>query len=592
MASNPRLRAANISCGPTAEKNAIEHRSMTDLSSRTVAQLKEELQSKGVDVKGLKLKKDYIEKLQYVLEAESAGTGNGEDTRKPQEQGPSGDPVDSVKEVEADKDQEGKHVSPENHPLPVQDPESTPAEATAVTMKSNEVAEAIEDPTTAITKAEKDEQILGDADGDLAEKMEVAAEAGKQERIEEQGGSPDQPQTQSEQLTAAEIKEEGQVAVEAAEAPAPPIEASTTSDIDTSEQKMEQTTDLNKKTQDRDGADKRKRSADQDEGRDGKRSRISPAPEQKDAPIDVPMDELSTKPASAEPLPSKTPTHPLPETLSHVRYHATRALYISNLKRPLLTPDLKAWILEQGASDDVKEEDVLDEDAGIAGGVWLDGVKSHCYCIFRTVEIAISAATKIQGQIFPVDHGAALTVEFVPEGLVESLVSQEKVAWDNGRNKLVLEIKSVANDEWTKGTGYDGGDLSFELVPPKTGGGLGNLRPPPIPRPIELGGMAPTVPAFARPAPNIRPPPADAGWGARANRPEDTGGLQRTRTLPVLNYRESPKHAKAERSAERVGGRWERNSGGWGNQQRNTGQGNPGNNRDNGWGRPSTNGGW
>lgn len=201
--------------------------------------------------------------------------------------------------------------------------------------------------------------------------------------------------------------------------------------------------------------------------------------------------------------------------------------------------------------------------------------------------------------MFPVDHGAALTVEFIPEGLVESLVSQEKAAWENGRNKLVLEIKTVADKEWTKGTGYDGGDLSFELVPPKTNngarsaGGLGNLRPPPVPRPIELGGMAPAVPAFARPRPDVRPPPADAGWGARANRSENTSGLQRTRTQPVLNYRESPKYAKAEPLVDRGGGRQrERNSGGWGNQQRNNGSGNPNNNRDNGWGRPSANSGW
>ncbi|KAJ9121706.1 hypothetical protein QFC22_002326 [Naganishia vaughanmartiniae] len=556
---------------------------MTDLSGRTVAQLKEELQSKGADVKGLKLKKDYIDKLQQVLDAEAAGTHKGEETGE-QENKPSENPMNSVEDADASKDQEGKHVSSNDHPLPIQDPEATtqPVDTAADTTESNEVDEAKEDPTTAISKAEKDEQILGDADGDLAEKMEVAEEAGKQERMEEQG-SIQQPQTKTEQLAAAEIKEEGQVAVEAAEAPALPIEAPATSDTVTSDQKPEQAAESKDETHERDGADKRKRSDDQDEGRDGKRNRLSPAPEPTNTSIDVAMEVNPAKPASNEPTPSKPPTHPLPETLSHVRYHATRALYISNLKRPLLIPDLKAWLLEQSASDEVKEEDVLDEEAGLAGGVWLDGVKSHCYCI---------------GQVFPIDHGAPLTVEFVPEGLVESLVSQEKSAWENGRNKLVLEIKSVTDNEWTKGTGNEGGDLSFELVRPKTkdgvrsGGGLGNLRPPPVPRPIELRGMAPAGPAFARPTPNIRPPPADAGWGARSNRPDDAGGLQRTRTQPVLNYRESPKYAKAEPTIERGGGRWERNMGGWGNQQRNTGQGNPNNNRDNGWGRPATKGGW
>lgn len=337
-------------------------------------------------MKGLKLKKDYIEKLQHVLDEEAAGAGDGEDTGKPQEQGSSEVLVDSIKENDTSKEQEGKHISSEDHPLPIQDPESTiqPADATAVTTKSQEVTEAKEDPTTAITKAEKDEQILGDADGDLAEKMEVAEEAGRQERIEEEG-VPEQPQTESQQQVAAEIKEEGQVAVEAAEARAPPVEAPESSDINVLEERPQQMGNVIEETQERDGADKRKRSADEDEGRDGKRSRLSNGSEQKDTSSDLPMEDTSAKPESDQPVSSKTPTHSLPENLSHVRYHATRALYISNLKRPLLTPDLKDWLIKQGASDEVKEEDVLDEDAGLAGGVWLDGVKSHCYCIVSHV---------------------------------------------------------------------------------------------------------------------------------------------------------------------------------------------------------------
>ena len=331
-----------------------------------------------MDVKGLKLKKDYIEKLQHVLDAESAGAANREDSGKPQEQGSSEEQVEGVKAAVADEEQQGKHVSAEDHPLPIQDPESVSAEVAAVTTEGNEMTKAKEDPTTAITKAEKDEQILGDADGDLAEKMESAAEAGKQQRIEEQDAS-EQLQTESQRVAASEIKEEGRVAVEAAEAPAPPVETAELSDTKVSDQKAELAVDVKEETQERDGTDKRKRSDNEDEGRDGKRSRLSPATEQKDTSTDVHMEEASAKPAN------KPTTHPLPESLSHVRYHATCALYISNLKRPLLTPDLKAWLLEQGASDEVKEEEVLDEDAGLAGGVWLDGVKSHCYCIVSCV---------------------------------------------------------------------------------------------------------------------------------------------------------------------------------------------------------------
>jgi hypothetical protein len=64
-------------------------------------------------------------------------------------------------------------------------------------------------------------------------------------------------------------------------------------------------------------------------------------------------------------------THPLSKNLSHVSHPATRALYISNLKRPLLTPDLKAWLIAQGLSPDIGEDDVLDEEAGVEV-VWRD----------------------------------------------------------------------------------------------------------------------------------------------------------------------------------------------------------------------------
>ncbi|KAJ9107952.1 hypothetical protein QFC19_002695 [Naganishia cerealis] len=564
---------------------------MIDLASRTVAQLKEELQSKGVDVKGLKLKKDYIEKLQQALESESHESSNGEEPRKGEEKKLAEEPADSAKDIDFGKEQEGKHVSSEGHAVPTEDPDTSnhsdhPATDIA---ESNEIKEAKDDPTTAITKDEKDEQILGDADGDLTEKMKVAEEAGRQERIEA-GGASEQTQTEWQQQATAEIKEEGQVAVEAAKAQAAPTETPVAPVAEESDKAAD--VDENRKLG---AADKRKRSSDEEEDRDGKRSRLSPANETQDLPTDTPIEQPSAPLTSAAPAPSKKPTYPLPDNLSHVLYQATRALYISNLKRPLLTPDLKAWLIEQGTSESVQEDDVLEENAGLAGGVWLDGVKSHCYCIFKTVEIAISAASKIQGQVFPVDHGAPLTVEFVPEGIVESLVSQEKVAWENGRNKLVLEIKSLADNEWTKGTGFDGGDLSFELVPPKTkdgvrsGGGLGDLRPPRVPRPVELGGVPPAAPGFARPRPDIRPPPADAGWGARAHRADDAGGLQRTRTQPVLLYRESPKHTQMPANAERGGPRWGQNSGGWGNQQRNTGHWNS--NRESGRGRP-TNGRW
>lgn len=360
---------------------------MPTLLIRLLTELKEELQQKGVDVKGLKLKKDYVEKLQAVLHSEPKGEGAQEsvDSAKPDEVV---DPSDNT----ATNEEQGKHVSSVEHAETIQDPETTlptgsKSGSQLADVETSDIKEAQEEPETAITKDEKDEQILGDADGDLGEKMEAAAEAGKQERAEEQSSVPipDGPMKQA----ANDRKEEGNIAVAAAEAQPPQVVAK-----DEQPDKADQTEEDVNMDQAQFTAEKRKRAEEEDDEQEGKRTRLSPSARQEQSERHSPMAHQDISKPQAEEgedgreatSPKQTETadqasHPLPDNLSHVSHPATRALYISNLKRPLLTPDLKAWLIEQGVSQGVSEDDVLDGEAGVEAGVWLDGVKSHCYCI-------------------------------------------------------------------------------------------------------------------------------------------------------------------------------------------------------------------
>lgn len=52
----------------------------------------------------------------------------------------------------------------------------------------------------------------------------------------------------------------------------------------------------------------------------------------------------------------------------------TRALYISNLRRPLQPADLREMLEEHGELDDAEE---------MGKGAWVDGVRSHCYATVR-----------------------------------------------------------------------------------------------------------------------------------------------------------------------------------------------------------------
>lgn len=315
----------------------------------------------------MKLKKDYIEKLQSVLDAGSEGPTVDSAARGAKQE-------EEVDELDPSSgEEEGKHVSAARHAEPLQDPETAfPSAPTAARpeAETESVKEAKEDTSIAITKEDKNEQILGDADGDLGEKMEAAAEAGKAERMEEQGDAAGR--TESAKAAAEETKEEGNVAVEAAEAEPPQVVAQEDEKVSaTVTEKADDAID-----QDPIQTEKRKRE-DDDGSKDGKRARLSPAPECDSNP-DTLADPTANTTSPKRPAQDET-TYPLPDKLSHVSHPATRALYISDLRRPLLLPDLKAWLIEQGALDDV-QEDVLDDDA-LPSGVWLDGVKSHCYCI-------------------------------------------------------------------------------------------------------------------------------------------------------------------------------------------------------------------
>lgn len=328
------------------------------------------MQQKGVDVKGLKLKKDYIEKLQEVLSADPEA-----EVDELADSGDAGQPGDAADQSStAINEERGKHVSSVEHAEAIQDPETalpavTAPNAAPIETETRDIEDAKADSSTAITKEEKDEQILGDADGDLGEKMEAAAKAGEEERREEESSAPDagEPVKQA----AEDTKEEGNVAVAAAEALPPQVVAEVdkkSTSAENEDVKMDEGSPI---------AEKRKRDDEdeEDEEQEGKRTRLSPSAQE-----DAPKPE-SQQGATEQAQTSDEATHPLPENLSHVSHPATRALYISNLKRPLLTPDLKAWLIEQGVSESVAEEDVLDGEAGVPTGVWLDGVKSHCYCI-------------------------------------------------------------------------------------------------------------------------------------------------------------------------------------------------------------------
>ncbi len=189
----------------------------------------------------------------------------------------------------------------------------------------NTLAKDVDDPLIPVELEERQEVVMGDVGGDLGEKMEAAAEEGKKERIED-------------------------------------------------ERKVEVMGMQVDNVRDLVNGEKRKRDDDEDmEGALQANVRWK---------IDVANAvNLSTEPNEkklrSEVTPS-TSSATIPSSISHVVHPPTRSLYISNLRRPLQQPELKELLESYGDLDEEYQ----------AGGLWVDNVKSHCYCTVSRRDIS------------------------------------------------------------------------------------------------------------------------------------------------------------------------------------------------------------
>lgn len=166
-------------------------------------------------------------------------------------------------------------------------------------------------------------------------------------------------------------------------------------------------------------------------------------------------------------------------------------------------------------------------------------------------------------------------MEFIPETLVSTFITDEKKAWMDGRQKLTVEIARVPSGE-----GHDGSDVSFTLVPDAAGNGKQNnfvgkasigagsstnvlsTSAPRIPLagqpgvmgiggvPVRVRGQARNIPMnqiqsqiTANPSIASGPGthPDRAGLGPKTQDPRSK--YRKTQTRPVLFWRENPKYA-------------------------------------------------
>ncbi|KAK6336120.1 hypothetical protein TWF696_001687 [Orbilia brochopaga] len=103
---------------------------------------------------------------------------------------------------------------------------------------------------------------------------------------------------------------------------------------------------------------------------------------------------------------------------------ATRALYIRELVRPLQESQLKSHLI-QLASSRASESGPADD--SVLEMIYLDGIKTHCFAIFATVQACSRARNGVHGKLFPNEKNRkVLFADYVPEEKVDAWIAREK----------------------------------------------------------------------------------------------------------------------------------------------------------------------
>ncbi|OAR01633.1 hypothetical protein LLEC1_03136, partial [Akanthomyces lecanii] len=141
--------------------------------------------------------------------------------------------------------------------------------------------------------------------------------------------------------------------------------------------------------------------------------------EQTPPPAAPPSNEEAAKPlpTSSTPLPPPSPTH-MPETIASAAnennemdldtdhsvapalHPATRALYISNLMRPLRPADVQAHVCEL-ASAVTGQAAATDDDDGVIVQFHLDQIRTHAFVVLASVQAAARVRSQLHDRVWP-----------------------------------------------------------------------------------------------------------------------------------------------------------------------------------------------
>jgi len=185
-------------------------------------------------------------------------------------------------------------------------------------------------------------------------------------------------------------------------------------------------------------------------------------------------------------------------TIEPGRHPATRALYITGLKRPLHASDLEAHLTSLASEPDVLED------------LHLNNFRTHAFAFFKTLAAATKVRSALNGRAWPEERDRPpLYVDFIPEDKVRKFIEQETAAARGTKWEVVY-------------TNGENGEVEVSLQ--QTGGtsvpsNAAGLGPPPTkPGP----GLDMKIPTGPRSMTQKRQEPRKEGPAAAQKKPEST----------------------------------------------------------------------
>lgn len=123
------------------------------------------------------------------------------------------------------------------------------------------------------------------------------------------------------------------------------------------------------------------------------------------------------------------------------RLPASRALRLEGLVRPLNAASLQQKCLDV-ANDGVEAEEQLDETFG-EGGVWLDGIKSSGWVVFKRAAASQRVLEACHGKPFPTSDDNRPPVRFYPihADIAPSFLQREEKEWETKKTKPQVLVR-------------------------------------------------------------------------------------------------------------------------------------------------------